>query len=60
MKPSHLTTPRQQSDCWFPTGNASIQPMAHREADWEKLAGYALAFVIGIGFAAMLFFGWSK
>lgn len=59
MKDSHLKTPRTLADCTFQYGYASIQPMAHREPTWEIVAGYVLAVVIGIGLAAVLFFGWS-
>lgn len=59
MKPSHITTPRNLADCTFTYGYTTARPMAYREAKWEKLAGYALAFVIGIGLAAVLVVGWS-
>lgn len=60
MKPSHTQTPRTLADCTFEQGYASIQPMAHREAPWEVLAGYALAFAIGVGMAALLVAWWSS
>ena len=59
MKPSHLTTPRQLSDCWFPTGYATTRSMAYRPESWEEWAGYALAFAVGFALACVLFFGWS-
>lgn len=60
MKPSHITTPRNLADCTFTYGYTTSRPMAYREANWEKLAGYALAFAIGIGLAAVLVVGWSS
>lgn len=59
MKPSHLTTPRQLSDCWYPTGHATTGSMAYRTEPWENWAGYVLAFVIGFALAIVLFIGWS-
>lgn len=56
VKPSHTSTPRQLSDCWFQSGYAVSQP----EPVWEIWAGYVLAFVIGCSLAAVLFFGLSK
>lgn len=55
----NINTPRTLSECEFVTGYASVRPMAYREPQWEKLAGYALAVAIGVGLAAVLFFGWS-
>lgn len=59
MKPSHLQTPRQLSDCWYPTGYATTGSMAYRTSSWEEWAGYGLAFFIGFALACVLFFGWS-
>jgi hypothetical protein len=56
MKQSHLTTPRTLDECHFTPGYRSIPA---RETFAEKLAGIALATVIGIVLAACLFFGWS-
>ncbi len=59
MKPSHITTPRTLADCTFTYGYTSVRPMAHRVPKWEPVAGVALATVIGVGLAAVLFFGLS-
>lgn len=59
MKPSHMTTPRTLADCTFQQGYTSIYPMGHKEPAWEKWAGVALAFVIGIGLAMLLVNGLS-
>lgn len=60
MKPSHITTPRNLADCTFTYGYTSARPMAYREPKWERVAGYALAFGIGIGLAALLVAWWSS
>lgn len=60
MKPSNLTTPRTLADCSFVYGYTSVRPMAYRVATWERLAGYALALVIGVGLAALLVAWWSS
>lgn len=60
MKPSHLTTPRTLADCTFTYGYTSIQPMAHREPTWERVASWLLATAIGVGFAALLVAWWSS
>ena len=57
MKPSHTQTPRQLADCTFTTGFSSI---SDSEPTWEIVAGYVLAFAIGIALASVLFFGLSK
>lgn len=56
MKPSHLQTPRNMNDCHWSSGyvSASLEPR------WEKIAGIILATVIGIGMAALLFYGASS
>lgn len=59
MKPSHTQTPRTLADCTFTQGYESVRPMSHKEPTWERVAGYALAFAIGCGLAAMLVVGWS-
>jgi len=56
MKPSHLQTPRNMNDCHWSSGYISA---SSREPRWETIAGYILATVIGIGLAALLFFGAS-
>lgn len=55
----NYTTPRTLSESTFVTGYTSIHPMAHREPRWEKIAGYALAIIIGLALAAALVHGWS-
>lgn len=60
MKPSHTTTPRTLADCTFTCGYASVRPMAHREASWERVASWLLATAIGVGFAALLVAWWSS
>ena len=60
MKPSHTQTPRNLADCTFTYGYTSVRPMAYREPTWERIAGYALAFVIGCGMAALLVAWWSS
>jgi ABC-type nitrate/sulfonate/bicarbonate transport system permease component len=57
MKPSHLKTPRTMNDGVWSSGYISA---SSQEARWEVLAGYALAIVIGVGLAALLFFGASS
>jgi hypothetical protein len=54
-----MTTPRTLADCTFQQGYTSIYPMGHKEPAWEKWAGVALAFVIGIGLAMLLVNGLS-
>lgn len=48
MKPSHLTTPRQLSDCTWQTGHASA------DVGTGGAASYVLAVVIGIVGALLL------
>lgn len=60
MKPSHTTTPRTLADCTFTYGYTSVRPMAYRKAPWERIAGYVLATIIGVGMAYALFIGLSK
>lgn len=57
MKPSHLQTPRSMQDGYWTSGYISA---SSREPLWEKVAGIALAVAIGIGLAALLFFGASS
>jgi len=57
MKPSHLQTPRTMNDGIWSSGYVSASSSEQR---WEVLAGYALAIVIGVGLAALLFFGASS
>ena len=56
MKPSHTQTPRQLADCTFVQGFASV---SSPETTFESIAGYLLAFAIGIALASVLFFGLS-
>lgn len=57
MKPSHLQTPRSMQDGYWTSGYISA---SSREPRWETIAGYILATAIGIGLAALLFFGASS
>lgn len=57
MKPSHLQTPRNMNDGHWTGGYVSA---SMREPTWETVAGYILAIAIGIGLAALLFFGASS
>ncbi len=59
MKQSHLTTPRTLNECHFTPGYTSAGPQ-HDEPTWERVAGYVLAVLIGIGLATVLFYGWSN
>ena len=52
----NYTTPRTLADATFTTGYPS---MAYRTSKAERLADYALAIAIGVGLAAVLFYGWS-
>jgi hypothetical protein len=57
MKNSHAQTPRTLNECHWTPGytRASL-----KEPLWERLAGYALAFAIGCGMAALLVAWWSS
>lgn len=57
MKPSHTQTPRTLNECQFTPGYMSLND---REPLWERVAGYVLAIAIGVGMAAMLFYGLSS
>lgn len=54
MKPSNLTATRNFAD------NAWIQEYSHTEPLLQRLAGYALALLIGVGMAALLVAWWSS
>lgn len=41
MKPSHTTTPRQLSDCYFETGHSSVNPMPAIER-----RGHAVLYIV--------------
>jgi hypothetical protein len=60
MKPSHTQTPRTLADCTFTYGYTSVRPMAYREPHWQRIGGYVLALVIGVGLAALLVAWWSS
>lgn len=60
MKPSHIQTPRTLADCTFTQGYATKHFSPHAEPLWEVIAGYVLATAIGVGLAAVLFFGLSS
>ena len=57
MKDSHIKTPRTLNECHFTPGYVSHSV---QESLGERLAGYALAFVIGCSFAALLVAWWSS
>jgi hypothetical protein len=54
MKNSNFQTPRNYADCSWVQGYGRKQPI------WRRLAGYALAFAIGVGMAALLVAWWSS
>ena len=58
MKDSHLKTPRTLNECHWTPGYESIP--SDKEPLREVVAGYVLAFVIGVSLAAVLFYGWSS
>lgn len=49
MKPSHLSTPRQLSDCYFETGHSSVNPMP----EIERRGHAVLYMVCVVGFCVM-------
>jgi hypothetical protein len=51
MKPSHYITPRNYADCTW------VQGYGRKAFVWP---GYALAFAIGVGLAALLVAWWSS
>lgn len=57
MKPSHTQTPRTLDQCNFQTG---YQCASFEESPWERVAGYVLVVVIGVGLAALLVAWWSS
>ncbi|MEY4441046.1 MAG: hypothetical protein RL442_46 [Pseudomonadota bacterium] len=59
MKPSHTQTPRNLADCTFTVGYDAIDPMSP-ETPIERIAGYAVAFLIGTGLALLLVAWWSS
>jgi hypothetical protein len=54
VKHSNFQTPRNFADCTWVQGYGRKEPL------WERVAGYALAFAIGGGLAALLVVGLSK
>lgn len=48
------TTPRNFADCTWMHGYGHPEPL------YEKVGGYALAFAIGVGMAALLVAWWSS
>lgn len=48
------TTSRNFADCTWVQGYGRSEPI------WQKVGGYALAFVIGVGMAALLVAWWSS
>lgn len=58
MKQSHFTTPRTLNECHFTPGYVSHS--SQDEPLWERIAGYVLVLIIGVGLATVLFYGWSK
>jgi hypothetical protein len=50
----NYTTPRNFADCTWVQGYGRAEPL------WERVAGYALAFAIGVGMAALLVAWWSS
>jgi hypothetical protein len=57
MKNSHMQTPRTLNECHWTPGytRASL-----KEPLLKRLAPYALAFLIGVGMAALLVAWWSS
>ena len=55
MKPSHTQTPRTLAECNFTDHYIATKP-----SSWETVAGYLLAFSIGVALASILFIGWSN
>jgi hypothetical protein len=54
VKHSNFETPRNFAECTWVQGYGYPEPL------WERVAGYALAFAIGAGMAALLVVGWSS
>ena len=50
----NYTTPRNFADCTW------VQSYGRPEPLWQKVGGYALAFFIGLGMAALLVAWWSS
>ena len=54
MKNSNFQTPRNFADCTW------VQGYGRKEPFWERVAGYVLAFGIGVGLAVILVAWWSS
>ena len=54
VKHSNFETPRNFADCTWVQGYGRTEPL------WQKIGGYALAFFIGLGMAALLVAWWSS
>jgi ABC-type nitrate/sulfonate/bicarbonate transport system permease component len=59
MKPSNLVTPRTLNECHWTPGYQSLSSDKN-ESIGEIIAGYVLAFVIGVGIAVLLIAWWSS
>jgi len=55
MKPSNLSTPRTLNECHWTPGYTSLSSDKNK-----SIAGYVLAFAIGIGIAVLLIAWWSS
>ena len=58
MKDSNFRTPRTLSECQWTPGY--VMPPSRDERFKDAMKGIALAFVIGLALAAVLFFELSK
>jgi hypothetical protein len=54
MKNSNFQTPRNYADCTWVQGYGRTEPLL------ERIAGYVLSFVIGVGLACLLVAWWSS
>lgn len=54
MKNSNFQTPRNFADCTWVQGYGKPEPL------WERVAGYVLAFAIGVCLALTLVAWWSS
>jgi hypothetical protein len=54
VKNSNFQTPRNFADCTWVQGYGRTEPL------WERVAGYVLAFGIGVGLAVTLVAWWSS
>ena len=51
MKPSHLTTPRQLSDCTFTVGCPEARTQGDR-LPWSALVAFAAGLLVGVALFA--------